>query len=166
MNPVFPSQQFSQFTQQAERVAAMLASPNPRMQMLGELALAQLQAEFDLLFPDSAAERSAKAKAHAERVLRKQHDLWRQLHQRPFDLAFQPSESDMAFLVSIGGEIPGCAKCATNYANFIKNYPPDFSSAKTYFAWTVKLHNHVNRELGKPELTVEAARAVWVPSPT
>jgi hypothetical protein len=39
--------------------------------------------------------------------------------------------------------------------------PPDFSSPTAYWLWGYNLHNWVNRKLGKPELTIEEALAIW-----
>lgn len=36
--------------------------------------------------------------------------------------------------------------------------PPDYAD---WFPFSVRLHNAVNRKLGKPELPLEEARAIW-----
>ena len=54
----------------------------------------------------------------------------------------------------------GCS-CKQDFADYCKDNPPDFSSPTAYWLWGVQLHNWVNRKLGKPELTVEEARAIW-----
>jgi hypothetical protein len=54
----------------------------------------------------------------------------------------------------------GCS-CRKDYAEYKAENPPDFSSPTAYWLWGYNLHNWVNRKLGKTELTVEEARAIW-----
>ena len=57
--------------------------------------------------------------------------------------------------------IPARCDCKDGYQHILKELPPDFSSPEAFFAWGVALHNHVNRKLGKPELTIDEARKIW-----
>jgi len=41
---------------------------------------------------------------------------------------------------------------------YLESNPPDFNK---YFTWTVKLHNAVNKKLGKKTLTQSAALRMW-----
>jgi hypothetical protein len=54
----------------------------------------------------------------------------------------------------------GCS-CKQDFADYCKDNPPDFSSPYAYWLWGVHLHNWVNRKLGKTELTIEDALAIW-----
>lgn len=54
----------------------------------------------------------------------------------------------------------GCS-CRKDYAEYKAANPPDFSSPYAYWLWGYNLHNWVNRKLGKTELTVEEAKAIW-----
>jgi hypothetical protein len=54
----------------------------------------------------------------------------------------------------------GCS-CKQDFADYCKDNPPDFSSPTAYWLWGVHLHNWVNRKLGKTELTVDEAKAIW-----
>ena len=54
----------------------------------------------------------------------------------------------------------GCS-CRKDYAEYKAANLPDFSSPMAYWLWGHNLHNWVNRKLGKPELTVEEALAIW-----
>ena len=54
----------------------------------------------------------------------------------------------------------GC-QCKKDYAIYKAANPPDFSSAEALWLWGVNLHNWVNRKLGKPEITIEQAYAIW-----
>lgn len=54
----------------------------------------------------------------------------------------------------------GCS-CKQDFADYCKDNPPDFSSPNAYWLWGYNLHNWVNRKLGKTELTIEEALAIW-----
>lgn len=57
-----------------------------------------------------------------------------------------------------------CGKCSVNYKRHLEELPIDgfLGSKMKLFEWTVRLHNIVNRELGKPEHTVETALRMYV----
>ena len=57
----------------------------------------------------------------------------------------------------------GCS-CRKDYAEYKAANPPDFSSPYAYWLWGYNLHNWVNRKLGKTELTIEEALAIWRPN--
>jgi len=53
-----------------------------------------------------------------------------------------------------------CQKCADNYRRHLKEVPPieDFmTSGIKLFEWVWKVHNIVNKELGKPQISFEEA---------
>ena len=57
-----------------------------------------------------------------------------------------------------------CEKCREHLKAHMERYPIDaaLSGGKaTLFAWSVQLHNAVNRSLNKPEMSVSDARAHW-----
>jgi hypothetical protein len=59
------------------------------------------------------------------------------------------------FIVNLQYIIP-CNKCRNNYKRNLKIHPltdEDLKSSSSFFLWTLKLHNIVNMELGKPILT-------------
>jgi hypothetical protein len=62
------------------------------------------------------------------------------------------------FYESLAHLIP-CPTCKLHYADNIKNNPvsPSLDSKNDLFAWTVKMHNMVNKQLGKPEYTEQEA---------
>ena len=47
--------------------------------------------------------------------------------------------------------LPCKETCETKASEFIANNPPDLSSRKTYFAWTIAFHNEINKETGDEE---------------
>lgn len=52
-------------------------------------------------------------------------------------------------------------RCREGYNQFKAADPPDFSSPMAFFHWTVRIHDAVNRKLGKPELTLGQALTLW-----
>lgn len=52
-------------------------------------------------------------------------------------------------------------QCKAFYLEIKDADPPDFSSPMAFFHWTVRIHNAVNRKLGKPELTLGQALTLW-----
>jgi hypothetical protein len=68
-----------------------------------------------------------------------------------------------AFYTSIGDVLP-CAKCKANYARHFNKLPIDFYlfDKNMLFTWTVQLHNIVNAEIKKKELSVEDAKEYYV----
>jgi hypothetical protein len=55
----------------------------------------------------------------------------------------------------------GCGECRLHWQALMQQEPPDFSSNEALFAWSVRMHNAVNRLLDKPEMAVDAARSHW-----
>lgn len=55
----------------------------------------------------------------------------------------------------------GC-ECRKDYCRYKKENPPDFSSQESLWLWGWRLHNYVNRKLGRREISIEEARAIWL----
>jgi hypothetical protein len=53
----------------------------------------------------------------------------------------------------------GCT-CLSDWRTLLAAHP---FRGEDPFAWSVDVHNAVNAKLGKPQLTVDAARSVWSP---
>lgn len=57
-----------------------------------------------------------------------------------------------------------CEKCRSHLLAHLEKHPMDSALSggrSTLFAWSVELHNIVNRSLGKPEMTVDDALKKW-----
>lgn len=56
-----------------------------------------------------------------------------------------------------------CATCARHLQENLTKLPVEsyLDGKETLFAWSVQLHNIVNRQLGKREMTLEEARKYW-----
>lgn len=54
-------------------------------------------------------------------------------------------------------QMAGC-KCGHHWRDYLRTHPPDF---RHFFAWGVHAHNAVNLRLGKPVISLDAARRIW-----
>ncbi len=88
--------------------------------------------------------------------------MWKELHLRTLNWNFSKNNNDIKYLKGFGYRLPkfeaGC-KCRSFYNKYLKSTPPTFNK---YFEWTVGLHNAVNKKLGKPLISLEVARNIWV----
>lgn len=86
--------------------------------------------------------------------------LWLELHNRAIN---HDGSNDAKFINEFGKKIPrfmhGCS-CNEFWNKWIRANPPNYAQGK-YFEWTVKTHNAVNAKLGKPQITLEEAYAMW-----
>jgi hypothetical protein len=78
--------------------------------------------------------------------------LWREFHAAP-------RKGFLAFLSAFIPRVP-CGDCREGFAKLVAENPPPLDTDESLFAWTVAMHNAVNRKLGKPEMTVEEARRI------
>ena len=69
---------------------------------------------------------------------------------------------DPAFLDDWEQTIPNasCA-CAESYRRYKMNDAPDFSSPVAFFEWGVRIHNEVNKKLGKKQCSIPHAIQLW-----
>jgi hypothetical protein len=88
--------------------------------------------------------------------------LWYSIHFIALGYPDVPTAADkqnyFAFYESLKHVLP-CPACAQHYAVHFQNLPIDSSLAtkNKLFAWTVELHNLVNRDLGKEQWSVDRA---------
>lgn len=77
--------------------------------------------------------------------------LWRELHTQQLT----PSLIDNIIART------QCGTCRADAIRHVKDYPPDFSSPARSFAWGWKWHNAVNVKLGKAEMSLDEALAMY-----
>lgn len=91
--------------------------------------------------------------------------LWKSIHLIALGYPEVPNDVDKNvysnYYTSLWKILP-CFKCSINYKRHLIELPIEsyLDSKKSLFEWTVKLHNIVNKELGKPEFTVAEAMHV------
>ena len=64
-------------------------------------------------------------------------------------------------LVQLFPALIPCPTCSEDFRKIIEEYP----LTGNYFAWSVDVHNMVNRKLGKPQVGYEDARRQWTVKP-
>lgn len=82
--------------------------------------------------------------------------LWAELHTRAIEQI--DAKSDAAWLTAFPNKLP-CGTCRQHWLDLVAAHPPKFGF--DYFAWTVEVHNAINRQLGKPEMSYAAALERW-----
>jgi len=91
-------------------------------------------------------------------------NVWRSIHfialGYPKKPTFEDKENYKNFFNSLGPVLP-CSKCSLNFKRHMDEIPIDmYLHNGQLFAWTVKLHNLVNKENEKPEISVTQAKSL------
>lgn len=93
--------------------------------------------------------------------------FWHTLHFVALGYPDVPTQSDMAayhaFYTGLGAVIP-CATCANNYARHLSEVPIEGyleRGSTALFEWTVRMHNLVNMETGKPVMDSAVALRLY-----
>jgi FAD-linked sulfhydryl oxidase len=85
---------------------------------------------------------------------------WHFIHYIALNYPPTPTEKEkniyLQFFNSLETIIP-CPFCGQHFAENMKNNPPRLENNKELFNWTVEMHNLVNKQNGKKELTPEQA---------
>lgn len=81
---------------------------------------------------------------------------WQRLHSQALVL---DSPEDRKHLIR--NLVIPCGECKTHWKEVLKEYPPILSGISTFFAWSVNVHNAVNRKLEKKEIGVNDAYIYW-----
>ena len=81
--------------------------------------------------------------------------IWYSVHYIALAYPMQPTDEEkeqyLSFYLSVGQVLP-CKKCRINFADHLTKLPLDnavLANRNTLFAWTVHLHNEVNKSTGK-----------------
>jgi hypothetical protein len=87
--------------------------------------------------------------------------LWKEIHLRALKWK---SGDDTMYLRRITHRlraISSSCDCVGFYAKWLEDNPPEFGKNFNYFKYTVRLHNAVNKKLGKPTITFATAKKYW-----
>jgi Erv1 / Alr family len=95
--------------------------------------------------------------------------LWFYLHTAAANYPLKPSNEQKKgmkdWLCSLKYTIP-CGNCSQHYGAYIQNHLDEMdticSSRDQLFAFLVGIHNKVNKRSGKPEISVEQARKLYL----
>jgi hypothetical protein len=90
--------------------------------------------------------------------------FWKFLHEISFQFPQNPTDQEKKshenFLLNLKYFIP-CYTCKNDFQKYISQNPPILNSKKNFVKWTVDLHNHVNKKLGKREYSYEEVEEEW-----
>lgn len=87
--------------------------------------------------------------------------LWDQLHRRA--LSATPLWRENAWLSAFHAAIP-CPSCREHFGTARSRFPVDFSLGNdAYFVCSYHWHEEINKFLGKPGLSLVAARLLYQP---
>jgi len=94
---------------------------------------------------------------------------WSFMHYTALKYPMNPMEEDkkhyFIFYHNLQFILP-CTRCADHYQKNLLELPiqPALENNKTLFKWTVDMHNRVNKDLGKAEVTHEDALNMYINS--
>jgi ATP-dependent Zn protease len=93
--------------------------------------------------------------------------FWYTIHFIALDYPEKPSNEDKRdfqfFFENLHKVIP-CYKCSVNYVKHLKERPltsSDLENNETLFRWTVDIHNIVNRDLKKRQVSYDDAWRIY-----
>lgn len=86
---------------------------------------------------------------------------WRFMHV--VALGYDPSRKDeyKRFYEALPNVLP-CRICGEDLKRVMKEKPIDLEGSKELFRWTVRIHNDVNRKLGKPPMDASYVRNQYI----
>ena len=89
---------------------------------------------------------------------------WTFLHtlaaQYPDKPSFQ-QKRDAKQLIDILTRMYPCGECAEHFTQVVKAHPPVVSSREEFSQWMCRVHNVVNRSIGKPEFNCRYISSRW-----
>lgn len=92
--------------------------------------------------------------------------FWKVIHITAMNYPSVPTSEDKEiyrkFYILLGDILP-CSKCSKNYKRHLTTIPIEYflKNNEELFKWTIHLHNIVNKELGKPQWSLEYAEAYY-----
>ncbi|KAH9532919.1 hypothetical protein CY35_18G024800 [Sphagnum magellanicum] len=146
--------------------AAAAAGPHPKS-IEGERVEAEAAARTtttalntDLLFqlPTQINSGGAVTKEELGRA------TWTFLHTLAAQYPEKPTKQqqrDVKELMSIFSRLYPCKQCADHFVDVLKSHPVKASSGYELAQWMCKVHNVVNRSLGKPQFPCQRVAARW-----
>ena len=83
--------------------------------------------------------------------------LWREFHTKALN---SPTQETRQELIHFYERLP-CLMCSLHFQTLIGQYPVP-SDPRGLFEWSVFIHNQVNKELKKPQLSLCEARKLFL----
>lgn len=89
---------------------------------------------------------------------------WTLLHTLAAQYPEHPTsrqKRDARNLIDIMTRMYPCGECAEHFSEVVKAYPPRVNSRQDFSQWMCRVHNVVNRSLGKPEFNCTYISSRW-----
>lgn len=124
-----------------------------------------IQAAIDYAKHLQAQKSSAQIESDKQFVPRKSQmekdgpEIWRALHVAA--LEWNGDRQRLANAINRTTTAVPCGECKKHWIEMIQQKPITAKTAEEFFALTVEWHNEVNARLGKPQLTIEEAKAIY-----
>lgn len=89
--------------------------------------------------------------------------LWNAIHHTAALCDVRPDGSQFFthWIISFVEALP-CEKCRKHAREHIKKYPPDEEETCSYSVWAWKMHNKVNKFLGKSQFPFVMVQHIWL----
>lgn len=146
----------------ADRLAGgagiMTLAATPAVRRGSERKRARLACATTALATESAAKTGGTTNEDLGRA------TWTLLHTLAAQLPEKPSKQqrkDLCTLIDVLTRVYPCGECAHHFQQFVKADPPEVHSRYAFAQWLCRLHNDVNRRLGKPEFNCAVVDAKW-----
>eukprot|EP00879_Flechtneria_rotunda_P007686 GHRR01008059.1.p1 GENE.GHRR01008059.1~~GHRR01008059.1.p1 ORF type:complete len:220 (+),score=76.94 GHRR01008059.1:571-1230(+) len=91
---------------------------------------------------------------------------WTFLHTLAAQFPARPTrqqQRDARQLVDSLTRVYPCADCAQHFQEIVRRDPPDVSNGEQFSRWMCRVHNTVNRHLGKPAFNCDLVAGRWAP---
>jgi FAD-linked sulfhydryl oxidase len=94
------------------------------------------------------------------------HGMWNMLHRMAAQYDKEPTakrKGDMVEFFRLLGEFYPCPECAAHFRDMLRENPVEADDNRGLSLWLCRVHNIVNRRLGKPEFTctLDALKERW-----
>jgi hypothetical protein len=87
--------------------------------------------------------------------------IWKSIHIIALAAPLDAPREYIDYYTRIADVLP-CKKCANHYRENLEKEPVDLSDL---FAWSVRMHNRVNKDLGKKTYSVREAYLLYTSDP-
>ncbi|KAI9199443.1 ERV/ALR sulfhydryl oxidase domain-containing protein [Polychytrium aggregatum] len=89
---------------------------------------------------------------------------WRLIHTMVGKFPVTPTDDEKESLLDfiyLFAKLYPCGDCARHFQKILRANPPDVSSRDAASQWACKVHNLVNKRLGKPQFDCSTVAEIW-----
>jgi hypothetical protein len=91
--------------------------------------------------------------------------IWYSIHILAANAKTQKEKESVVKQIRIIQENFPCQECKSHFWKYLQNHPPEDTikgGPESLFLWTVNFHNAVNFRLGKPQITYDEAKSIYI----